>query len=88
MNPIIKKLGIAGLVLGVSMAAITPLTNTSAYFIAKERLAQYGTVDHAIDAHKKEFVVSGIPFDQIHSIFYGIGEKVAYKLHDDKVEME
>lgn len=80
MKKIAKRLGLAGLVLGASTAIIAP-TNIGAFYGAKDRLAQYGTVNKAIEAHEKEFVVSGFPYGQIHALFFEIGENVAYRQH-------
>lgn len=79
MNKVTKGLRLAGLVLGASMVLTIPITNISGYFDAKERLAKYQSVEKAIQSHRDECVVTGVPWDQIHDLYFGIGKGIAYR---------
>lgn len=78
MNTKEKTIGLKKLVL-ISFALAIPITNIIGYFDAKEKLASYQSVEKAIQAHRDECVVTGVPWDQIHDVYYGIGKGIAYK---------
>jgi hypothetical protein len=78
-----KSIGLAGLVLGASMVLSIPITNIRGYFDAKERLARYQSVEKAIQSHRDECVVTGVPWDQIHDLYFGIGKGIAYKQFEE-----
>ncbi len=80
MKDLTKRLGFAGLVLVGGLA----LTNLGSYLIAKEDLTQHRSIEKAIKAHDKQFNIKGTPFDQIHSVVYGIGENIAYNQYSSK----
>ncbi len=77
----IRRLGLELLLATSAAIAITiPITNIKAYDDTRDRLTKYGTVEKAIEAHEKE-LARGFPYDQIHDVFFGIGEKIAYRIH-------
>ena len=76
----IKKIAkLTGLVLGVSMPITLPLTHLGAYLDTKERLFRYEKQEREILPPSKERSFTGFPWDQIHWLYFGYCEEIAYR---------
>lgn len=65
--------------LGLTALSALSITNSFGYLDASERLLRYKSAEKAVQSFREECIVTGIPWDQIHDVCFGIGEEVAYR---------
>ncbi len=75
----LKTSGLVALVVAGTMALPLPFTNTFGYFDAKDRLTKYGSVENAYESQRRECIITGVPWDQIGALYFGIGAEIAYE---------
>lgn len=68
-----------GLELTASLFSVFLITNVAGYLDGGARLREYNSVERAIQSYREEGVVTGVPWDQIHDAFFGIGRGLAYR---------
>ena len=82
----LKTLLIACLELTALQALIIPTTNTVAFFSARSRIQEQGSVQEAKkEIERKRDDLTGFPHDQIRTVYFGLGEKIAYFTHEEKI---
>ena len=81
-----KNIRLAGFALGASMILAVPFTNVVGYYRAKDRLVEYRSVEKATQAHQDKCVVTGAPWDQIYNVYFGTGERIAFRQFEKNYE--